>query len=43
MMAKIDKNLYQRNNASSFIYTQTEGNEEHVMQDLIFKLGTEKV
>ena len=43
MMAKIDKNLYQWNNASSFMHTQTEGNEECVMQDLILKLGTEKV
>ena len=43
MMAKVDKNLYQRNNASSFMHTQTEGNEERVMQDLILKLGTEKV
>jgi hypothetical protein len=44
LMSKIDKSsLYPRNGISSFMQTQNEEAEERVMQELILKLGTDKV
>ena len=43
-MLKIDKlSLYPRNGVSSYMHAQSEEDEERVMQELILKLGIEKV
>jgi hypothetical protein len=44
MMSQINKNcLYQRNNATSYLHMQNEETDERIMQDLLHRLGTEKV